>query len=342
MYQNQSETYIIAEIGVNHGGDLELAKKMTLAAKESGADAVKFQTFTASTLVGNDVPKVKYQTLHTPKEESHYEMIRSLEFSRENHKAIFKYCDEIGIDFISTPYDPESARFLYEDLGCRIIKVASADLIDYFLHEYLASTECTVIISTGMATIEEVRETLNLYEGSKAKLKLLHCTSNYPCSLESLNLNNLVTLSKEFNLEVGYSDHSVGSMAAILSLPLGAKLIEKHFTLDKDLPGPDHKASCTPVELKELVDWVRKAEVALGSFEKTVQPEEEEMRKVSRKSLTLSQDVKAGDTVKREHLVAKRPGTGIPASELFNVIGMKYNNSFAQNKKLEWSNLEGR
>lgn len=341
MNSKRQKTYIIAEIGVNHGGSLDLAKEMTLAAKEAGADAVKFQTFTAKDLVGRNVPKVKYQRLHTSEEESHYQMIESLELSREKHFKLFDYCNEIGIHFISTPYDPESARFLVEELGCRRIKVASADLIDTFLHEYLSSTDAQVIVSTGMATMDEIAQTLDIYKNSKAQLSLLHCTSNYPCSLESINLKVMKTLEDEFKLPVGYSDHSVGPLAAVMSVALGAGIIEKHFTLDKNLLGPDHKASCTPAELKELVDQVRAAELVLGSPVKEVQEEELEMRMVSRKSLTLKRNVEPGEIVRRDDFVAKRPGSGVLASELKNVLGKKYKEKLSVETMLTWEMLEG-
>lgn len=312
--------YIIAEIGVNHAGSVELAKKMIAAAKESGADAVKFQTFTADKLVSINTPKVKYQESTTDKDENHYKMIESLEFSFEDHIPVIEYCKYINIDFISTPYDLESAEFL-ASMGVKVFKTASADIVDLSLHDYIARHAEHAIISTGMATLGEIEQVVNIYRKHSCKFTLLHCVSNYPCTTKSLNLNVLNTLKNAFLCSVGYSDHAIGCLPAVASVALGATIVEKHFTLDKGMVGPDHKASSDPSEFKELVKAIRDTELALGSAIKSVQPEEMQMRAVSRKSLFLSRDVEEGDVLTSEMLTLKRPGTGIYEAELISIMG---------------------
>jgi N,N'-diacetyllegionaminate synthase len=332
---------IIAEIGVNHNGDLSLAKEMIDAAKSAGADAVKFQTFKAENLVSKGTPKVKYQQNTTSPDETHYEMIKKLELSRQNHHFIKEYCDQLGIEFLSTPYDSESARFLNEELGVRLIKTASADLIDHLLHEYIASSGKPSIVSVGMATLDEIAKNISIYKNSGHEdLILLHCVSNYPCSDQSLNLRVMDTLRETFDFPVGYSDHSFGNEAAALSIAFGAKVIEKHFTLDKSLPGPDHLASSTPEEFKLLVKSVRRAEVMLGSPVKECQEEEKQMANVSRKSLFLSRDCKSGHTIKKEDLLLLRPGTGISPLQLNNVLGSTLSCDLAKGTLLYWDHLE--
>ena len=289
---HKESCFIISEIGVNHNGDIDLAKQMIKASKEAGADAVKFQTFTAKSLVSKATPKVEYQKETTNEKESHYEMIQSLEMSKEDHIPLIEYCKDLRIEFISTPYDIDSAKFLHE-VGVKIFKTASADIIDLPLHEFLASTAKPVIISTGMATLEEVDEVIEIYKAeNNMNITLLHCVSNYPCKFESLNLSVISSLKDRYNLPVGYSDHAVGCMPAVASIALGASVIEKHFTLDKNLSGPDHKASSTPDEFKELVDLIRLAEISMGDPIKRVQEEEKQMRAVSRKSLFFSKNLK--------------------------------------------------
>ncbi|WP_454442543.1 N-acetylneuraminate synthase family protein [Vibrio bathopelagicus] len=312
--------YIIAEIGVNHSGSVEVAKEMIDAAKKSGADAVKFQTFTAEKLVSSNTPKVKYQESTTDKDESHYQMIKSLEFSYEDHIPVFEYCKESNIDFISTPYDIESASFLVS-IGVEIFKTASADIVDLSLHKFIAQNAKIAIVSTGMATLGEIEPVVEIYRQHDCKLTLLHCVSNYPCATESLNLNVITTLKSAFLCNVGFSDHAVGALPAVASVALGASVIEKHFTLDKTMVGPDHKASSDPAEFTELVKAIRETEIALGSPIKSIQQEEMQMRKVSRKSLFLTKDVKYGEVIMSDMLTLKRPGTGIYEAELSIIIG---------------------
>ena len=290
FYKNLKKTYIIAEIGVNHNNRLSLAKRLVKEAKIAGADAVKFQTFSADRLVLPGTRKVKYQKKNYRDKETHHEMIKKLELSFKYHKILFDYCKKINIEFISTPYDEESAKFLTK-LGVKIFKTASANLTDYELHKYLATTGKPVIISTGMATIKEISSTLKIYK-NKGNIALLHCVSNYPCSITSLNLNSLKLLKKYFKCTIGYSDHSSGNLASCLSVVLGSMIIEKHFTLNKKMSGPDHKASCTPSELKNMINEIRQTELILGKEKKEKQREEKEMSKISKKSLFYNMNLK--------------------------------------------------
>ena len=325
FFSSRSSCLIIAEIGVNHNGDINLSKKMIDAAKSSGADVVKFQTFKAEKLVSKDTPKVKYQFNTTSPEESHYDMLKKLELSYEDHFKLKEYCKKINMVFISTPYDIESAKFLL-DLNVDYFKTASADLVDLPLHQWIAKTRKPSIISVGMSTIEEIQNTVDIYnENMNKDIALLHCVSNYPCSDESINLNVINTLKNTFMLPIGYSDHSLGNEASILSIGKGACVIEKHFTIDKNLPGPDHLASSTPIEFKNLVNSIRRAEKILGSPEKKVQKEELEMAKISRKSLFLKESIKVGEVLELKYLELKRPGTGLLAKDLKKLIGKKAN-----------------
>ena len=315
-------TYIIAEAGVNHNGQINLAHKLVDEASKAGVDAVKFQTFTARSLVTPNTPKVPYQLNSSSPNESHYEMIKSLELSYEDHIVLKKHCDEIGIDFLSTPYDVESAKFLHEKLNVKFFKTASADIVDLPLQEYIASTNIPSIVSVGMASIEEIETVNNIYKKfSNLKPTYLHCVSNYPCSNESLNLRVLTSLIKEFQCPIGYSDHSLGSTAAIMAIALGAVIIEKHFTLDKKLSGPDHAASSDINELTELVKDIRICNSQLGNTKKEVQKEELKMRQISRKSLHYSKSFRELHVIRKGDLCLRRPGYGIYYKDINNLIG---------------------
>ena len=341
MYFKELEkVYIIAEIGVNHGGSIQNAIKMIDAARLAGANAVKFQTFTAQALVTISTPKVKYQEDTTPSNEDHYSMIENLELSREDHIKIFNYCNSIEIDFISTPYDIDSARFLNE-IGVSIFKVASADIVDLPLHEYLASLNKPVIIATGMSTLGEIDEVVKIYRKYKnLNICLLHCVSNYPCLNESLNLNAINTIAQTFQLPVGFSDHSIGNIAACLSTALGVKVIEKHFTIDKNLPGPDHKASSTPDEFHSLVSMIRLSQTIMGNPYKNIQDEEHQMAMVSRKSIVANSNLPKGHIITKNDLTLKRPGTGLYSKYLSQIIGKRTLRAVPENKLITWHDLE--
>jgi sialic acid synthase SpsE len=313
FFSKLQQSLIIAEIGVNHNGDMGLAKKLILAAKESGADAVKFQTFVASKLVSPGTPKVEYQLKSSGEGETHFQMLQRLELTKHSHIELAAYCDELGIEFLSTPYDIESAAFLLE-MNVRYIKTASADIVDLPLQRFIAKSGKPAIIATGMASLGEIERVVNIYsQFGNPDLVLLHAVSNYPCSDASLNLRTIKTIANAFSLPIGFSDHSIGEMGAILSVALGAKVIEKHFTLDKFMNGPDHLASSTPDEFKKLVSSIRRAEIMLGSSQKMRQLEERQMAAVSRKSLTLNRSMKAGEVLSNSDIGLMRPGTGVEA-----------------------------
>jgi len=318
-----SSTYFIAEIGVNHCNNMRIAKKMVIAAKRAGADAVKFQTFSAEKLVTPKTPKVKYQISNTSKKESHFDMIKSLELSQKQHIELFKFCKKQNINFISTPYDVESAKFL-NSLGCKVFKAASADIVDLQLHEYLASTKKAVLISTGMSNFKEIEECLNVYKRkNNKKVVLLHCVSNYPCSIESLNMNVIPKMISRFKTIIGFSDHSLGNLASIVAVSLGARVIEKHFTTDKKLPGPDQKTSILPLELFKLIKDLKNTKTVLGKDLKNCQREELQMKIISRKSLTIKNTLLKGEKINLSNLVLKRPGKGIYYRSLKKIIGKK-------------------
>jgi len=252
-----------------------------VGARQSGADAVKFQTFTAAELATRGTPKVRYQENTMSREETHYEMLRKLELGKPEHRELAALCASVGIDFLSTPYDMNSVKFLAE-MDVKTFKTALADLVDLPLQQYIASTGKPAIVATSMASLGEVEQVVNIFEKARnPNLVLLHCVSNYPCSDASLNMRAMTTLAHAFNLPVGYSDHSEGHLAAVISVAMGAKVIEKHFTLDKSLPGPDHRASSTPEEFTELMQNVRRAEHMLGSSRKACQAEERQTAEVS-------------------------------------------------------------
>jgi len=330
---------IIAEIGVNHNGNVKLALESIFKAKQAGADAVKFQTFTAEKLASKLTPKVKYQKANSLKFETHFEMLKRLELSKSDHIKIKNYCNKIGIIFLSTPYDVDSAKFLIK-LGIDFIKTSSADIVDLPLHEAIAKKKKPVIISVGMATIDEIKNTLKIYKKNNCKnYAILHCVSNYPCSDNSLNLRAIVTLKKKFRCPVGFSDHSIGSLAATTALGLGAIIIEKHFTLSKKLKGPDHKSSLNPCEFRKFVSYIRRAEKMLGSKIKKCQIEEEEMRRVSRKSIFLVKCLKKGAKLKLNNITLKRPGTGLYAKYIKNILKKKAKKNLVGGQMIKFSDF---
>jgi len=321
-FKYPNRTFVIAEIGVNHNNNISLAKKLIKNAKFAGADAVKFQTFKAENLVLPGTRKVKYQLNSSKDQEDHYQMIKKLELSYEDHKILFKYCKKNKIIFLSTPYDVKSAKFLNK-LGVRIFKTASADLIDYNLHNYLAKLKKPVIISTGMSSINDVKKTVQIYKKNKNfNVALLHCVSNYPCSLKSINLNVLNSLKK---------------LIPCLAVSAGSRIIEKHFTLNKNLKGPDHKASFNTLELKKMINQIRKAELVMGEKIKKIQPEELEMSKISKKSLYFNNNKKKGSKIKNTDLVSLRPGLGLNPFLINKLIGKKLKRDIKKNQIVKFN-----
>ena len=331
--------YVIAEIGVNHNGDSALLDQLIIAAKNAGADACKFQTFSADKLVAKDTQKVQYQMSTTDENETHWEMLKALELSHEMHIQALDKCRELSIDFISTPYDPDAVAYL-AGLGVKTIKTASADIIDHRIHHAVAAHGLDAIVAIGMASMEEVRDAITIYTSASITPTILHCVSNYPCAHESLNLSVMTELSEKFGVPVGFSDHSIGSVGAQISVSLGATVIEKHFTLDKTMQGPDHKASCTPEEFSQYVNDIRLAETILGEPVKELQSEEKEMHRVSRKSIVATHDIPAGAQLTEGMLTMMRPGTGLNGVDFYNLIGKTLARSVSKGEQLSWEHIE--
>ncbi len=331
-------TYVIAEIGVNHNNNIKISKKIIDFCVREKVDAVKFQTFNAETLALKNTPKVKYQLKSKNDKESHFMMLKKLELSKKDHTHLLNYCRKKGIDFISTPYDVESAKFL-NSLNVDAIKVASADLTDNFLHEYLSKTNKKIIISTGMSNMSEIKDTLKIYKKKIHNVSLLHCVSNYPCSFSSLNLNCFDNL-KKFKCKIGFSDHSKGYMASILAISKGAKIIEKHITLNNQLSGPDHKSSLDLKNFKIFLDKIRQANVILGDSKKALQKEERQMMRVSRKGLYFKNDLVAGKIIKKTDLIARRPFNGMKVSNYKSVINKKLKKNVFKNQPISFKLLK--
>jgi len=313
--------FIIAEAGVNHNGDLGLARQLIDVARTSGADAVKFQTFRADRIATAAAPKAQYQLRTTDSAESQFEMLRKLELSPAAHRELQAYARERGILFLSTPFDEESALLLAE-LDVPVFKISSGDLTNLPLLDAVARMGRPLILSTGMSNLEEVREAVETVRaGLCDELILLHCVSNYPADASDVNLRAMRTLADAFHVPVGYSDHTEGTAVALASAALGACVIEKHFTLDRNLPGPDHKASLEPIDLAEMIRGIRLVEAALGHGRKECAESERETALVARRSLTAARDIPAGTKLTREMIVARRPGTGLAPSLLPRLVG---------------------
>jgi len=330
--------FIIAEIGVNHNGDKKLAIDLIDIAKKAGANAVKFQTFKSELLVTETAPTAQYQKKNTS-EETQYKMLKKLELSHDCFKNIKKYCDEIKIEFISTPFDCESAIFL-DNIGVNTFKIGSGDLTNFPLLKKVALTKKKIILSTGMSTFEEVEKSINYIKlnGNK-NIVLLHCVSAYPTVNKDVNLKCIKTLSK-LGLEVGFSDHTTDEYAAISAISIGASYIEKHITLDNNLPGPDHKASLNPEKFIWFCKKIRDTEELLGDGIKRCMPSEIENKKVARRSLAASRDIKSGEIIKEDMLISLRPDIGISAIHFEDIIGKICINDINQYNFLTYSNIK--
>lgn len=316
-----SRIYIIAEAGVNHNGSLEIAKRMVDAAKYAGADAIKFQTFTAENIVTKNATKAEYQVKNTGEDISQYAMLKKLELSCADFKELKAYCDDSGIEFLSTPFDLESIDFLQE-MGIKLVKIPSGEITNFPYLRKVGQTGMPVIMSTGMSTLDEVRDAIRVLRkyGSR-DISLLHCTTDYPAPLDSVNLKAIQTMAEVFNLPVGYSDHTEGITVSIAAAALGAVIIEKHFTLDRNMEGPDHKASLETDALKTMVHSIRDVEIALGDGEKTPSEHEVKNAAVVRKSIVAKTFIKAGEIFTEDNISVKRPGTGISPMNWNSVLG---------------------
>lgn len=331
------KTLIIAEAGVNHNGDMALAKKLIAAAADSGADLVKFQTFIASNLVSKSAPKAEYQKNVTDPEESQQEMVRKLELSRENHYELIDECKRKGIGFFSTAFDLESVDLL-EEFGSKLVKVPSGELTNLPYLRYLTRKGKPVLLSTGMASLGEIEAAINVIEQAgtpRENITVLHCTTEYPTPMEDVNLRAMVNIGNALGVKVGYSDHTSGIEIPIAAVALGATVIEKHFTLDRNLPGPDHRASLEPDELKAMVAGIRNIERALGDGIKRPSPSELKNKPIARKSLVAATDIKAGELFSVENLATKRPGTGVSPMLWDEVIGRSAPRDFNEDELIE-------
>ena len=315
--------FIIAEAGVNHNGDVSLAKEMVDKAVEAGVDAIKFQTFKSEKLVTKYASMAKYQKENIGEEDSQFNMLKKLELSFEEFIELKDYCNDKNIIFMSTPFDIESAEFL-NSMGMEAFKISSGDLTNIPMLEYIANFNKPIILSSGMSVIGEIEDALiSLRNRGVENVAVLHCTSNYPAPLDSVNLKAMNTIKNTFNILGGYSDHTKGITIPIAAAALGANIIEKHFTMDKSMEGPDHKASLNPQELKIMVEEIRKVEISLGSGIKMFSESEIDTMKVARKSIVTARDIKCGEVIELDDLDYKRPGNGLPPKYYKEIIGKR-------------------
>ena len=316
-----AHTLIIAEAGVNHNGRLDLALKLCDAAKEAGADIVKFQTWKTEKIITRTVAQAEYQTENTGKTESQFDMLKRLELSYDDFRKVKEYCDKIGIQFASTADEEESLDFLIS-LGIPFIKIGSGEITNIPYLRIMGSKKLPVIISSGMSTLAEVDVALaELRNAGATDIILLHCTTNYPCPMEDVNLNAMITMKNAFKLPVGYSDHTKGIEVPIAAVAMGAKVIEKHFTLDRNMEGPDHLASTEPDEFKKMVESIRNIEKAMGNGEKVPTMSEIDISKVVFKRIVASKEIKAGEVLSEENICVKRNDKGVPARYWDLIIG---------------------
>lgn len=338
-----NKVLIIAEAGVNHNGDFELAKQLIAVAADSGADYVKFQTFKADKLVTKTAGKADYQISNTKGNNSQYEMLKKLEMPEQWHYDLINYANSLGIKFLSTGFDQESIDFL-DKLNMPLFKVPSGEITNKLYLAHIAKTGKPVILSTGMADLQDIKAAIEILTAkniSKDMITVLHCNTEYPTPMSDVNLIAMNTIQKELNVKVGYSDHTLGIEVAIAAVALGAIVIEKHFTLDRSMPGPDHLASLEPAELKAMVTAIRNIELAIsGDGKKEPSISELKNKTVARKSLHLKSKLGAGHTLTEEDLEAKRPGDGISPMHIHEVLGKRINKELPSEYKLTPNDFE--
>lgn len=337
-----NKVIIIAEAGVNHNGSLENALKLVDVAAEAGADFVKFQTFKAEKLVSKEAKKADYAVQNTGNDDRQFDMLRSLELSLEDHYRIIKHCDHKNIKFLSTAFDEEALEMLV-NMGVELIKIPSGELTNLPYLIKAASYRMPIVVSTGMAVLEEVKkcqETLVSAGFDPDLLTVLHCTTNYPTKMDEVNLLAMKAMGQEMSVSIGYSDHTMGIEVPIAAVALGATIIEKHFTLDRTMEGPDHKASLEPSELKQMVCSIRNIEIAMGNGEKKPQLSELKNLTVARKSIHQNREVLAGEVLSADMLVMLRPGDGIPPMDMDKVIGRRLKHDLPKHHKLSWDDLD--
>lgn len=330
-----NRVFIIAEAGVNHNGSIETAKKLVDEAVLAGADAVKFQTFKAENLVCKNAQKAEYQMETTDQKETQFDMLKKLELSPDMHEQLIDYCEQRNIVFLSTPFDVASLHFLVQ-CGVPFIKIPSGELTNYPYLREVGKTGKRVILSTGMSTLQEVKDAVKVLKGNGSKeITILHCNTEYPTPYDDVNLKAMLTLRDELDLSVGYSDHTQGIEIPIAAAALGATVIEKHFTLDRNMEGPDHRASLEPDELRAMVRAIRHIESALGDGKKEPSDSEKKNIGIVRKSIVARCDIKQGEVFTEENLTTKRPGTGISPMYWNEIIGRKAKRSFYKDELIE-------
>jgi N,N'-diacetyllegionaminate synthase len=333
----KNKTFIIAEAGVNHNGSIEIAKKMIEVAKECGADAIKFQTFKAEKVISRYAPKAEYQKQTTGEPDSQLEMVKKLELSFDDFVALKEYCDKLNIMFLSTPFDFESIDFL-NDLGLKIFKIPSGEITNLPYLEKIGKLGKNVILSTGMADLGEIEDALDILIScgtKKENITVLHCNTEYPTPYEDVNLLAMLTIKEAFKVKVGYSDHTLGIEIPIAAVALGASVIEKHFTLDKNMEGPDHKASLEPYELKAMIDAIRNIEKALGNGIKKPSKSELKSKDIVRKSIVARREIKKGEIFTEDNITVKRPGTGISPMRWYEVLGKVAPKDYKEDELIE-------
>lgn len=326
---------IIAEAGVNHNGDIKLAKKMVDVAKQAGVDYIKFQTFSPEKLVSKYAQKAKYQKENTNSDESQLKMLQKVALSKSEFKQLKEYCSEVGIGFISTPFDDDSINFL-EEFDMDFWKIPSGEITNLPYLEKIANTGRKVIMSTGMCEVEEILNAISVLENNGTNdIVLLHCNTQYPTPYEDVNLKAMYAIEKATGKPVGYSDHTQGIEVPIAAVAMGAVVIEKHFTLDKGMDGPDHKASLEPDELTQMVSSIRKIEKALGDGKKEPSESEKENINVARKSIVASKTIKKGTVFSEDNITVKRPGNGISPMRWYDVIGQTAMRDYEEDEMIE-------
>jgi N,N'-diacetyllegionaminate synthase len=332
--------FLIAEAGVNHNGDMDMALALVDAAAEAGADAVKFQTFSADRLVTKQAPKAKYQLETTDQIESQYQMLKKLELREEDHRLLLERCQQKEILFLSSPFDELSADLL-ESLNVPAYKIPSGEITNHPYLAHVARKGCPIILSTGMSSLGEVEAAVQtIADAGDPPLVLLHCVSQYPAPPEELNLRAMHTLEAAFDVPVGFSDHTEGIEMALVAVALGASVIEKHFTLDRGLPGPDHRASLEPDDLKRLAEGIKRVQIALGDGRKVPTASERNTADVARKSLVAACDIPAGTVLKAELVAVRRPGTGLPPAMHEQLIGRITAKALAEGQLFSWEDIE--
>jgi N-acetylneuraminate synthase len=358
--KDRDKVYIIAEAGVNHNGSLDMAIQLVEAAAKAGADAVKFQTFKTENVISRNAPKAEYQKASTGQDESQFDMVKKLELGLYEHEQLLSHCKSLNIDFLSTPFDLDSVDLLVKQLHVNTLKIPSGEITNAPLLLKAAQTGCYIILSTGMANLGEIEQALGVlaygYSGGdnpsltvfreaydsqegqeilKKYVTLLHCTTEYPAPLQDVNLYAMNTMRSSFGLSVGYSDHTQGIHVPVAAVALGATVIEKHFTLDRTLPGPDHQASLEPAELRHMIQTIREVEAALGTTIKRTTASESKNKAIARKSLVAARDIHRGEAFSIHNITAKRPGTGISPMYSWQMLGQIANRDYKTDEVID-------